>query len=173
VELEANPTQLTCAHCGATFDHQGRLHKHEAACATQTPEQRHKTAQARETYRRNYSIAANGGQTAQKYVERIQAQNAARNAEHEDEVSQATLDRMAPRDRRKAQNRSSYLRRKNRKRTEAARQAKALQREMQSASILLNGKRVQITLSLDWETVRKLLIELAPDVNIDKVELIS
>lgn len=40
-----------------------------------------------------------------------------------------------------------------------------------TATVNGNGRRVRLTLSLDWETVRDLLVQIGPSISVDKVEL--
>lgn len=161
-EATPNPRAVTCQFCGGEFDQQGRLALHERRCEKQTPEQRKKASAARHTYRTHYSIAANGaskraGETAQRYVDRIKANNKKPRLTDEEQRHQ-----------RKLETQRRYYAKYGRGGKNAQ-----LEREVKKASILLDGKRVQVTLSLDWDTLRTLLIQLAPDISIDKVELVS
>lgn len=71
---------------------------------------------------------------------------------------------------RKLERQRAYYKQHGRKRNDT--REEILVKAVSKASLLLNGKRVQITLSLDWETVKRLIIAVAPDIAIDGITLI-
>lgn len=163
-EATLNPRAVNCKFCGGDFK-PGRLAGHEQECEKKTPEERKKTTDARIAYRKNYSLAAaNGaGATAQRYVDRVIKK-----------PRKATLAVMTPKGL-EEQRRQVRLKKQREYYAKYGRGGKsALEREVKKASTMLNGKRrVQITLSLDWDTLREFIIQVAPDVVVDKVELVS
>jgi hypothetical protein len=48
---------------------------------------------------------------------------------------------------------------------------KVAKRPYKHRSILLNGRRLSATISIDFKTFRQLILELAPHLSIDKVEV--
>lgn len=157
-----NPRAVICQYCKGDFG-PNFIANHERHCANKTLAERQKATDARAAYREKYSNAA----------------LAARNGDPRDRYNRGSkLDEpVVTTERRRRMQREEFLakqREYNKKRPRAHKNkteqlAKAVSK---ASSVLFDGKRVQITISLDWETVRAMIIQLGPDVAIDKIELI-
>lgn len=163
-----NPRAVICQYCKGDFA-PSRLANHERDCAQRTIEQRQKATDARDLYREKYSNAAHakaGTSPRERYK-----QSVAQPSTLDEPVVSARRKRMSHEQREHSLAHQRWYNKNVRKRSHHAKAAQ-LAREVQKASIMMNNKRVQITVSLDWETVRALLVELGPNIAIDKIELV-